>query len=151
VTPSSGRSEALRARATHHTDPVTPAEPSLYPSRDIESGWPAEPGGRHAQHRGQARRADRGACPSPYPHPRDSPREHERVLATHDKMYYHGCMTRTQSEGAGVTVMIKMLHGTFAQCCRVWPVLTGHAVRECGLCGRRPVVLPALGRFSVRG
>lgn len=37
-----------------------------------------------------------------------------------------------------------------AQCCRVWPVIEGFAVRECGDCGRKPIVLPALGRSTLR-
>lgn len=40
--------------------------------------------------------------------------------------------------------------GGFAQCCRVWPIVIGYRVRSCGLCGHRPVVLPALGYFTIR-
>lgn len=43
-----------------------------------------------------------------------------------------------------------MITMTWAQCCRTWPVSTQHPVRECGCCGKRPVVLRALGTFTLR-
>lgn len=37
-----------------------------------------------------------------------------------------------------------------AQCCRIWPVIEGRKIRECGKCGKKPIVLPALGRSTMR-
>ena len=37
-----------------------------------------------------------------------------------------------------------------AQCCRVWVVVEGFTVRDCGCCGRRPVVLPMIRVGSLR-
>lgn len=37
-----------------------------------------------------------------------------------------------------------------AQCCRVWVVAEGFTVRDCGHCGRRPIVLPMIRVGTIR-
>jgi hypothetical protein len=37
-----------------------------------------------------------------------------------------------------------------AQCCTAWPVVDGWPVRDCGKCGKRPVLLPMLRIGTLR-